>query len=144
MGIYKVRREGGEASLLTSSDGYGPIESEDGHTLYYSSGFKDIHVRRVSLQTGVDEAVAGIPVGQLISWTVTSAGIYSIELTHEGSVINLHDPTTGTVRLLARLPDDSRPTPWIGGLSVSSSGQWLLYSQIDERSSDIMLVENFR
>lgn len=144
VGIYKVRREGGEASLLTSSDGYGPIESEDGHTLYYSSGFKDIHVRRVSLQTGVDEAVAGIPVGQLISWTVTSAGIYSIELTPEGSVINLHDPTTGTVRLLARLPDDSRPTPWIGGLSVSSSGQWLLYSQIDERSSDIMLVENFR
>jgi Tol biopolymer transport system component/DNA-binding winged helix-turn-helix (wHTH) protein len=144
VGVYKVRREGGDASQVTSSDGYGPIESEDGSTLYYSSGFKDIHVRRVSLETGVDEAIVGIRGGQLISWTVTAAGIYSIERTPEGPVVNLHDSATGNVRLVRRLPNDSQPTPGIGGLSVSSNGDWLLYSQIDERNSDIMLVENFR
>ena len=67
-----------------------------------------------------------------------------IEQTPEGPLINFDDPTTGRVQLAATLPKDSHPTPFIGGLSVSSDGEWLLYSQIDERSSDIMLVENFR
>jgi hypothetical protein len=30
------------------------------------------------------------------------------------------------------------------GLSVSPDRKWILYSQIDERSSDLMLVENLR
>ena len=58
-------------------------------------------------------------------------------------MINLIDPATGHSRLIKKLPIDSRPTPFIGGLSVSSNEEWLIYSQIDERSSDIMLVENF-
>jgi len=144
VGVYKVRREGGDASLITSTDGYGPIESEDGRTLYYSSGFKDIHLRRVSLETGVDEAVAGIPGGELVSWTATSAGLYFIQRTPQGPIINLNEGASGRVRLVAKLPNDALPTPFIGGLSVSSNGEWLLYSQIDERSGDIMLADNFR
>ena len=143
-GIYKVRRDGGDASQVTASDGYGPIESGDGRWLYYSRGFKDIHARRVSLEKGVDELVAGMPDSGLLSWALSSAGIYFIEKTPEGPVTKLNDPAKGSVRLIAKLPHDSRPTPFIGGLSVSSNDEWLLYSQIDERSSDIMLVENFR
>ena len=32
---------------------------------------------------------------------------------------------------------------WLG-LAVSPDGRWILYTQEDHRSSDIMLVENFR
>jgi len=39
---------------------------------------------------------------------------------------------------------DKPPAPWLGGLSVSPDGKWLLYSRIDEVASDLMLVENFR
>ena len=30
------------------------------------------------------------------------------------------------------------------GLSVSPGGEWIIYPQVDEQSSRIMLVENFR
>jgi hypothetical protein len=30
------------------------------------------------------------------------------------------------------------------GMSVSPDGRWLLYSQIDDYSSDLVVVENFR
>jgi hypothetical protein len=33
---------------------------------------------------------------------------------------------------------------WNSGLAVSPDGQWVLYPQIDQSGSDIMLVENFR
>jgi hypothetical protein len=39
---------------------------------------------------------------------------------------------------------DGRPVPYEPGMAVSPDGRSLLYTQEDERSSDIMLVENFR
>ncbi len=33
---------------------------------------------------------------------------------------------------------------YAGGLSVSSDGKWLLFPQVDEASSDIMMVENWQ
>jgi hypothetical protein len=33
---------------------------------------------------------------------------------------------------------------WIGGLPVSSDGKWLLFPQVDEWTSDIMMIENWR
>ncbi len=38
---------------------------------------------------------------------------------------------------------EKRLTPF-GALTVSPDGQRLLYSQIDQSGSDLMLVENFR
>ena len=33
---------------------------------------------------------------------------------------------------------------WMGGLPVSPDGRWLLLPQVDEVSSDLMMVENWR
>jgi len=37
-----------------------------------------------------------------------------------------------------------RPETWGGGLALSPDGRSLLFSQIDEIASDIMLIERFR
>jgi hypothetical protein len=39
---------------------------------------------------------------------------------------------------------DRRPVPFLPGMAVSPDERWVLYTQEDQRSSDIMLVENFR
>jgi hypothetical protein len=32
----------------------------------------------------------------------------------------------------------------MGGLPVSSDGKWMLFSQLDEQSSDLVMIENWR
>jgi hypothetical protein len=37
-----------------------------------------------------------------------------------------------------------KPLVWEAGISISADGRWMLYTQVDEDSGDITLVENFR
>jgi hypothetical protein len=36
------------------------------------------------------------------------------------------------------------PWAYVGGLPVSSDVKWLLFPQVDDQSSDLMLIENWR
>jgi len=37
-----------------------------------------------------------------------------------------------------------KPVPgWIGGMPVSSDGRWLFLPQLDEQSSNLMMIENW-
>jgi Tol biopolymer transport system component len=139
-GIFKVGREGGSAVLVASGDGYYPVESDDGRRLFYH--LHDNQARQVVLETGEDEDVPGMPESGLVSWAPAQEGIYSLELTPQGLVMNLHDPITGKSRRLANLSADTHPAAE-DRLSVSPGGHRLLFSQIEQESSDIMMVENF-
>ena len=105
---------------------------------------KDSHITRISLRTGVAESIAGVPAG---GWLVASAlarnGIYFLEADAQGLSIHFHNFQSHRTSQIATLPSD-KAIPIVGGLAISPDGHSLLYSQIDEQSSDIMLVENFR
>jgi hypothetical protein len=72
---------------------------------------------------------------------VVHDGIYFIptQSTAKGSSIQLFSFATGTIKPIANLERSSGP-----GLTVSPDGRWMLYTQIDQAGSDLMLVENFR
>jgi hypothetical protein len=57
-------------------------------------------------------------------------------------VINLFDRQTRKVRPIFTL---EKTTPvWIGGMPVSNDGKFMLYPQVDQSSSDLMLIENWQ
>lgn len=51
------------------------------------------------------------------------------------------DLSTGQIRQVYVL--EKSPFPWIGGLKVSPDGAWLLYTQVDDTQSDLMMIENW-
>jgi hypothetical protein len=66
-------------------------------------------------------------------------GIYFTEPTGR---ISYHRFATRTTTPIVTIADDPRlHNP---SLALSPDGRWLLYSQIDRSSADIVLVENFR
>ncbi len=145
-GIYRVASTGGHATLVVAGDGYQAVESADGKDLFYALGYKRNVIHRVSLATGADELMSALPSnGEIVSWTPAPGGLYYMQQLPSGEAsVHFYDSGAGQARKVADLPKDKQLTPMIGGLSLSPDGQHLLYAQIDQQESDIMLVENFR
>jgi len=139
--IWKVPANGGHAMQLARGTVTFPLESPDGQYVYFARYQK---LWRVKTDGSSEEPVAGMPDFNFLGdeWVPFGSGIYF--LSHEGSktVINLFDLQTKHVRPIFTL---EKPTPaWLGGMAVSSDGKWLLYSQVDQASSDLMLIEDWR
>ena len=73
-------------------------------------------------------------------WGLTQDGIYYYNA--RTRAIEFFSFATRKVTKVAT--PEREPNLYNPGLSVSPDGRWILYTQIDTVSSDIMLVENFR
>lgn len=77
-------------------------------------------------------------------WTLTERGIYFIRPDSSRSpAIELFSVATGRVTEVVALekPPAGGANP---GLSISPDGRWILSALVQQFTSDIMLVENFR
>jgi hypothetical protein len=74
---------------------------------------------------------------------VVEQGIYFVTAETQGrSLIEFFSFATGQVTPVAAPEKPIFLNVW--GMAVSPDGQWLLFTQIDQQSIDIMLMENFR
>ena len=74
-------------------------------------------------------------------WFPSGSGIYFMSHSGDKAAIEFFDLSTEKVR---RIHDLEEPLPlWIGGMPVSSDGKWLLFPQVDQQSSNLMLIENW-
>jgi hypothetical protein len=81
--------------------------------------------------------------GYLRFWAVAEQGIYfATEEKPKQPLIEFFSFATGKVAPVAMLEKELISAT--SGLAVSPDGRWLTWSQVDQISSDIMLLENFR
>jgi Tol biopolymer transport system component len=139
--VWKMPAEGGQAAQLTRQGGHFAIESPDGKFLYYVKGRQLPGIWRIPVGGGAETPVLDHhQAGRWRSWTVTEQGIYFATAENlSRPLIEFFSFTTGKVTQIAALEK-----PIYLGLNVSPDGRWLIYTQLDQSWSDIMLMENFR
>jgi WD40-like Beta Propeller Repeat len=139
--IYRCPANGGHAVALGGQpDGTFPKESVNGDVLYFATRLANTGLTALSLKAPASEtAVEGFPAiaGQNL-WTLGQQGVYFVPAQNPKS-LNYFDFATKTNHQIFGIEKD-----FGGGLSISPDGHWVLYSQIEEENSDIMLVDHFR
>ncbi len=139
--IWKVGSGGGTAVKIASSPATYPAESPDGRYLYFVRGWR---LWRSNTDGSAQEEVRGLPELKLLGdkWVPFGAGIYYLADSNSKTELDYFDLTTGKVQRVAAL--EGVPPLWMGQMSVSTDGHWLVYPQTDERSSNLFTIENWQ
>jgi serine/threonine protein kinase/Tol biopolymer transport system component len=144
--VWKALADGGKAQQVTRRGGHQAFESADGNWLYYTRPPKtegDSSLWRVPKDGGEETQVLEPVDGR--TFAVVKEGIYFVPSpvyagrTAARTSIQFFNFATKKIRSIASI---ERPVGYY--LSVSPDGRWILYSQIDQETSDLMLVENFK
>jgi Tol biopolymer transport system component/DNA-binding winged helix-turn-helix (wHTH) protein len=140
--VWKVPSGGGDAVQITQGAATSPVESPDGRYVYFS---RDWWLWRVGTDGIGEQQVEGMPRLTLSgeAWSPFGSGIHFLGYIDHKPAVAFFDLNTKTVRPIYML-EKPLGDEWMGGLPVSSDGKWLLFAQVDEQSSDLMLVENWR
>jgi len=141
--LYRCPSAGGASTLLSDGPVVGFRESADGNTIYFAQNWSDFDLRKISThKTGSPSAVDGMPALKDASlWTVSENGIYFVPAAAPRSIYYF-DFSSGKVRPLIAIDRDFNTIN--GGLAVSPDGRSILYSQIDDINSNVILVNHFR
>ena len=140
--LYRCPATGGPAIALSKSPATGPLETFDRKLVIFADKLSTPVLKVVSPDhPGEESALPGMPqVKDAYLWTVVAKGIYFVPADAPHS-IRFFDFASKRISPVADVDKDLRS--WIGGLSASPDGRWIIYSQVDESTSDIMLVEHF-
>ena len=146
--VFRIRPEGGPATQITRQGGSSPYVSPDGQRVYYITDRPDEIALWSASADGRDErrvpGMAGLRVDFWLAWTIVASGIYFVN-PERGALpgVDFFDFATGRIHRVVDLT--GRPAAGFGGRpAVSPDGRSLLFTQIDDVKSDLMLVENFR
>ena len=137
--------QGGQPIQVTRTKGGAdvPQESPDGKFLYYCRrGPFAESVWRIPLEGGEETKVLdSVHPGAL--WTVRQEGIYYFRPPDGKGIyaLFLYEFTSGKTR---KILETERPLTDVGYVAISPDGRTILYSQLDEYGSNLMLVENFK
>ncbi|HUB77782.1 MAG TPA: protein kinase [Bryobacteraceae bacterium] len=138
--VWKLPRDGGEAIQVTRAGGYVAFEPPDGKYLYYTKSSSHGPQPLFRAPAGGGEEVQVLPgIGSWDVLCVTSKGVYFTPPGPGPDTIQFLDTATGKVSTLGTL---SRPLSI--GLTVSPDDAYVVWSQTDRQTINLMLVEGFR
>jgi len=132
--IWKMPAGGGPAEQVTRNGGHTPFESQDGRTIYYTKNeLNPCPLWKTRADGGEESQVLDSLAPH--QFAVARGGIYFL-LWPRLQYLDFSSGRSKTILTLQK--------PAALGMSLSPDERWLLYSQIDQGGSDLMLVENFR
>jgi Tol biopolymer transport system component len=145
--IFKIPVEGGETVQVTRNGGWGVQESPDGKYLYYARerspnvqtlGTWASALLRMPVEGGEEtKLMDGV---RERAWAPAAEGVWYLWTDDpQHAELRFFDFKTNKSITAATLAKPLAP-----GLAISPDGRRLLYNQLDQQSSEILLVENFR
>jgi Tol biopolymer transport system component len=138
--VWKTPAEGGQAAQVTKKGGFAAFESPDGKTLYYAKGQNAPGLWKLPVQGGEETPVLEqLTAGYWGYWAVVQDGIYLYNV----STKTIEFFSFGTHKAGEIAKPEKAPNQYNPGLAGSPDGRWLLYAQVNEDTSHVMLVENF-
>jgi Tol biopolymer transport system component len=140
--VWKVAADGGEAMQVTKAGGFAAFESTDGKFIFYAK-FDAPGLWRIPVDGGEEKLILDkLQPGLWGYWAVADKGIYFVNASAKPHpAIEFFSFAAQQVTRVALMEKD----PALGnpGLAVSLDGRHILYAQVDQSGSDIMLVQNF-
>jgi Tol biopolymer transport system component len=137
--VWKTPAKGGADQQVSKQGGFGPFESSDGF-IYYAKGRSVAGLWRMRLDGSNEERILErLKPAYWGYWGLAPQGILFVDREASSYALYLYQPgRPAPVRLAAF---DKPVIPGDAGLGVSPSGREVLYTQLDQSGSDIMLVD---
>ena len=141
LAVWKKPVNGGPAMRITRGCSGDAVESADGRLVYVSDG--ETGVWQVSPDGKDEHLVAGLEkVRHSRYFDVTARGAYFLrDATAPGTIV-FYDFATHRSTALVNL--ENRFLRGVPSLSVTADDGWLIYGEVDDSGSDILMLENFR
>jgi Tol biopolymer transport system component len=142
--VWRASAAGGQEEQVTKLGGFAAFEAAGGAWLYYAKGRNVDGLWRKHLPDGVEESVIEeLRSGFWGYWAPAKNGVYFVNQPDPGSLPGLYFYETAT-RKRTQLASLEKPAA-VGdsGLALSPDGRYILYAQMDQSGSDILLMNNY-
>ncbi len=143
--VWRAASSGnGPEEQVTRRGGFAAGESMDGHWLYYAKGRSAEGLWRKRLPDGPEEAfVPELKPGLWGYWTLADKGLYFLDWPGPGHPAGIWWRPFGGSRAQVGTVDGP-PAVGDSGFSLAPNGRYLLYTQMDQAGSDILVLEHYR
>jgi Tol biopolymer transport system component len=136
--VFKMPASGGEAIQVTKDGGFAPLESPDGKFLYYTKALASTSLWQIPVQGGQTSKILD-GLSNYINTAIVDRGVYFIP-SGSAAVGSIQFLSFATNKIATVASSDK---PIGSGLAVSPDGRSILFAQLDQAGSELMLVENF-
>jgi len=91
------------------------------------------------------EATRVLEQGEIGDWCLIDRGICFFNVDEpDGPALRFFSFAEHKASLLRKFSKETRIDTYNAALSATADGRWIIYTQLDQVASDLMLVENFR